>query len=111
VDTAADQAITACSGNAREAVKALIVANSFLEEQIAELRTVVSTGYSRGKFAMPPLDRRIGRTDVRGDLLRCLPFILADDGIALAEPSECFNPNAAVMRAERRRAKLVTSAR
>jgi hypothetical protein len=29
-----------------------------------------------------------------------LPFVLADDGIAPAEPTECFNPNAAVMRAE-----------
>ena len=29
-----------------------------------------------------------------------LPFVLADDGIAPAEPTECFNPNAAVVRAE-----------
>jgi hypothetical protein len=57
LDTATDQAIRACGGNARETVKALIVANSFLEAQIAELRTVVSTGYSRGKFDRP-LDRK-----------------------------------------------------
>ena len=29
-----------------------------------------------------------------------LPFISADDGIAPGEAVECFNPNAAVMRAE-----------
>ena len=40
-----------------------------------------------------------------------LPFVAADDGIAAGEPTECFNPNAAVMRAEARyRAKKATSA-
>ena len=29
-----------------------------------------------------------------------LPFVVADVGIAAGEPMECFNPNAAVMRAE-----------
>jgi hypothetical protein len=29
-----------------------------------------------------------------------LPFVGADDGIAAGEAVECFNPNAAVMRAE-----------
>ena len=29
-----------------------------------------------------------------------LPFVASDDGIAAGEPTECFNPNAAVMRAE-----------
>jgi hypothetical protein len=41
LDAAADQAIAACGGDAREAVKALIVANEFLESQISE-------GYVRG---------------------------------------------------------------
>jgi hypothetical protein len=45
LDTAADQAIAACGGDAREAVKALLVANEFLE---AELATQVSHGYMRG---------------------------------------------------------------
>jgi hypothetical protein len=53
IETAADQAIAACGGFAREAVKALIVANSFLEVQIAELRAAVSTGYSRGRYELP----------------------------------------------------------
>jgi hypothetical protein len=53
IETAADQAIAAGGGVAREAVKALIVANSFLEAQIAELRAAVSMGYSRGRYELP----------------------------------------------------------
>ena len=49
----ADQAIAACGGDAREAVKALLVANGFLEAQLDELRKAVSTGYSRGKYELP----------------------------------------------------------
>jgi hypothetical protein len=37
--------IAACGGNARDPVKALIVANEFLE---AELQASVSSGYVRG---------------------------------------------------------------
>jgi hypothetical protein len=29
-----------------------------------------------------------------------LPFIAGDDGVAAGEPTECFDPNAAVIRAE-----------
>ncbi len=50
LDAAADQAIAGCGGNARETVKALIVANGFLEAQVAELRGSISAGYSRGRF-------------------------------------------------------------
>jgi hypothetical protein len=34
--------------DAREAVKALIVANRFLETELEKLRAAVSTGYARG---------------------------------------------------------------
>jgi hypothetical protein len=47
---AADQAIAACGGDARKAVKALLVANDFLEMQFDELRSSVSTGHARGRF-------------------------------------------------------------
>jgi hypothetical protein len=50
LDRAADQAIAACGGDAREAVKALIVANGFLETENEVLRASVSAGYSRGRF-------------------------------------------------------------
>jgi hypothetical protein len=37
LDAKADQAIAACGGDARNAVKALIVANEFLESEVCEL--------------------------------------------------------------------------
>ena len=52
LEAATDQAIAACGGDARETIKALIVANAFLEAQVAELRAAVSTGYSRGRYEM-----------------------------------------------------------
>jgi hypothetical protein len=50
LEAAADQAIAACGGDAWETIKALIVANGFLEAQVAELRAAVSIGYSRGRY-------------------------------------------------------------
>jgi hypothetical protein len=50
LEAAADQAIAACGGDAREAVKALIVANQFLETDMAKLQAAVSMGYARGKL-------------------------------------------------------------
>jgi hypothetical protein len=49
-EAATDQAIAACGGDARDAVKALIVANKFLEAQVEELRADVSKGYARGYY-------------------------------------------------------------
>jgi hypothetical protein len=48
LEAATDEAIAACGGDARDAVKALIVANEFLEAQVEELRADVSKGYARG---------------------------------------------------------------
>ena len=50
LETATDQAIAACGGNARDAVKALIVANEFLESEVCELMQAVSHAYARGRF-------------------------------------------------------------
>jgi hypothetical protein len=50
LEMAADQAIAACGGNAREAVKALIVANEYLESEVCELMQAVSHAYVRGRF-------------------------------------------------------------
>lgn len=50
---AADQAIEACGGDAREAVKALLVAVDFLEAQVDELEGAVSNGYARGRYVAP----------------------------------------------------------
>jgi Cdc6-like AAA superfamily ATPase len=45
LEAAVDKAVAACGGDAREAVKALLIAKEFLEN---ELETQVSRGYMRG---------------------------------------------------------------
>jgi stage V sporulation protein SpoVS len=50
LEAATDEAIAACGGNAREAVKALIVANEFLESEVCDLMQAVSHAYVRGRF-------------------------------------------------------------
>lgn len=45
LDAAADEAIAACGGDLRSTIRALILANEFLEY---ELRTSTSKGYKRG---------------------------------------------------------------
>jgi hypothetical protein len=58
LEAATDEAIAACGGDARDAVKALIVTNEFLEAQLRELQAAVSHGYARGKFEPVPRDRK-----------------------------------------------------
>jgi hypothetical protein len=65
---AADEAITTCGGNARDAVRALIVANQFLESDLEKLKAAVSMGYARGKLfeqAKTLRTARIGTTSLK----------------------------------------------
>jgi hypothetical protein len=50
LEAAVDQAIAVCDGDLRVAVRALIVANNFLESEVAELKKAVSHAYVRGRF-------------------------------------------------------------
>jgi hypothetical protein len=50
LEMATDEAIAACGGNPRDAVRALIVANEFLEVEVCELMQAVSHAYARKKF-------------------------------------------------------------
>jgi hypothetical protein len=50
LEMAADAAIAACGDDAHSAVKALIVANEFLESEVCELMQAVSHAYTRGRF-------------------------------------------------------------
>jgi hypothetical protein len=52
LEAAADEAIEVCGGNVRKALKALIVANEFLESKVSELMKV-SHAYVRGRFSSP----------------------------------------------------------
>jgi hypothetical protein len=49
LEAAIDQAITACDGDFRATIGALIVANSFLESEVDELKKAVSHAM-RGRF-------------------------------------------------------------
>jgi len=50
LETAVDQAIAACGGDMRSTIRALIVANEFLETEVSELMKAVSHAYVRGRF-------------------------------------------------------------
>jgi hypothetical protein len=50
LEAAVEQAIAVCDGDMRAAVRALIVANNFLESEISELMKAVSHAYTRGRF-------------------------------------------------------------
>jgi hypothetical protein len=50
LEAAVDQAITACGGDMRSAIRALVVANNFLETEVGELMKAVSHAYVRGRF-------------------------------------------------------------
>jgi hypothetical protein len=50
LEAAVDQAISACGGDLRSTVRALIVANEYLETEVGELMKAVSRAYARGRF-------------------------------------------------------------
>ena len=50
LETAIDRAIAACDGDPRATIRALIVANNFLESEVSELMKAVSHAYARGRF-------------------------------------------------------------
>ncbi|MBX9821918.1 hypothetical protein [Afipia birgiae] len=51
LDIAADQAIAACGGDMRSTIRALILANEFLEYELCEMFKAVTNGNARGKLA------------------------------------------------------------
>jgi hypothetical protein len=50
LEAAVDQAIAACGGDLRSTIRALIVANDYLENEVSELMKAVSHAYVRGRF-------------------------------------------------------------
>jgi hypothetical protein len=46
-----DQAIATCGGDLRATIRALIVANKYLECEVSELMKAVSHAYVRGRFS------------------------------------------------------------
>ena len=54
LEVAIDQAIATCDGDMRSAIRALIIANEFLEHEVKELFVAVSKGYARGRHSKTP---------------------------------------------------------
>jgi hypothetical protein len=50
LDAAVNDAIAGCDGDPRAAIRALIVANNFLECEVEELMKAVSHAYALGRF-------------------------------------------------------------
>jgi hypothetical protein len=50
LEAAVDHAIAACDGDMRSTIRALIVANEFLESEVSQLMKAVSHAYVRGRF-------------------------------------------------------------
>ena len=50
LEAAVEQAIAACGGDMRATIRALIVANDYLETEVGELMKAVSRAYVRGRF-------------------------------------------------------------
>ena len=50
LEAAIDEAIAACDNDLRATVRALIIANNFLESEVGELMKAVSHAYARGRF-------------------------------------------------------------
>jgi hypothetical protein len=50
LEAAVDEAIHACGGDLRATIRALIVANDYLETEVTELMKAVSRAYVRGRF-------------------------------------------------------------
>jgi hypothetical protein len=48
-----EEAIALCDGDVRAALKATLIANAFLEVQIATITEMVSAGYGRGLVRKP----------------------------------------------------------
>jgi hypothetical protein len=46
-EQACNQAIAMCDGNLRSTIKALIMANEYLEAELQDLQAAVSNGYAR----------------------------------------------------------------
>jgi hypothetical protein len=59
LEAAVDEAIAVCDGDLRAAIRALIVANNFLESEISELKKAVSHAYPSRPQAETQATRRL----------------------------------------------------
>ena len=60
VEAEVDEAIATCGGDVRAALRASLIANTYLEAEIERLTEAISTGFARGRMRKPP--QRIAKT-------------------------------------------------
>jgi hypothetical protein len=91
LDAAADAAIEACGGDARAAVRALIVANNYLEAEVKRLAETVSSGFTRGFsakrkdwLAFPDFRGGVAkwRQDINSRFPHCVDLAPPEDGFS-----------------------------
>lgn len=89
LSAAVDAAIEACGGDAREAVRALIVANNYLEAEVKRLAKAVSAGFARGQrtkregqsaFPRPSEERANFWHDIEDRFPHFVDLVLPEDG-------------------------------
>jgi hypothetical protein len=54
IEAEVDEAIVVCGGDARAALRAMLVANAYLEAEVERLTEAISTGFGRGRIRKPP---------------------------------------------------------
>jgi hypothetical protein len=54
LEAEADEAIATCGGDVRAALRATLVANASLEDEVERLTEAISTGFARGRIRKPP---------------------------------------------------------
>jgi hypothetical protein len=60
VEAEVDEAIATCGGDVRAALRATLIANTYLEAEIERLTEAISTGFARGRMRKAP--QRIAKT-------------------------------------------------
>ena len=54
VEAEVDEAIATCGGDVRAALRATLIANTYLEAEIERLTEAISTGFARGRMRKAP---------------------------------------------------------
>jgi hypothetical protein len=61
LEAALEQAVAICDGNMRAALRAALVANSFLMDEVEQLTRAASFGFARGKSPARRASERLDR--------------------------------------------------
>ena len=51
-ESAVDMAIEACDGDLHDTIRSLVIANSFLLEEVERYKSLISPGFMRGRLSL-----------------------------------------------------------